>query len=69
MSGGPVTFPRDWGQHVNRPQTEGSLEALAMRRGQPYGSVAWTRRTAARHHLESTLVPRGRPKKQPATES
>lgn len=65
LSDGPVALPRTWSAHVNRPQTEGELAALrrSLARGQPFGSDAWMLRTAKRLHLESTLTPRGRPKK------
>src|SRR5262249_9506962 len=61
----PVPRPRDWVGEVNQPQMEGELAALrrCVQRGQPYGSAAWVKQTAAQLGLESTLRPRGRPKK------
>ena len=46
-------------------QSEAELAALreSVRRGRPFGDVAWQRRTARRLGLESTLRPRGRPRK------
>jgi hypothetical protein len=32
-----------------------------INRGRPFGETAWQQRTAARHGLDSTLRPRGRP--------
>ena len=36
----PVPLGRKWIEHVNRPQTEAELQAIAesLRRGRPYGS-------------------------------
>lgn len=61
----PVPLPADWAAHVDRPQTEAELQRLrhAVRRGCPYGSEGWTRETAVRLGLESTLRPQGRPRK------
>jgi putative transposase len=62
---GPVPLPADWAEHVDRPQTEAELQRLrqAVRRGCPIGADAWTRETAVRLGLESTLRPQGRPRK------
>ncbi|MCY2951877.1 MAG: transposase [Planctomycetota bacterium] len=61
----PVERPRRWQRLVNRPQSQQELEAvrLSVRRGRPYGDDNWTRKTAARLDLASTLRPVGRPKK------
>ena len=63
----PVPQPRAWVDQVNRPQTEAELEALrrSVVRGMPYGAAEWTERTVKALALESTLRPRGRPRKQP----
>ena len=47
------------------PQSESELAAVrrSVERGQPYGDAAWIRTIAARLGLESTLRPRGRPRK------
>lgn len=65
LSKWPVRIPDDWRRHVNRPQNERELEALrrAIVRGSPYGGPRWTKRVAAELDLETTLRPRGRPKK------
>ncbi len=57
-------IPRDWTRLVNRPETKDDLAAIqtSLTRGRPFGGEAWTRRTAKRLGLESTLNPRGRPK-------
>jgi putative transposase len=65
LSGWPLPRPRLWLQHVNRAQTEGEVQAIrrSVKRGQPYGADHWVRTTTRRLGLESTLRPRGRPKK------
>jgi putative transposase len=66
LSSGPLPWPADWVKLVNRVQTEGELAAIrrCAERGQPYGGAIWTKRTAGRLGLASTLRQRGRPKKQ-----
>jgi putative transposase len=65
LSEGPVPRPRQWLQWVNQALTPAELELLrrSVNRGTPYGSPAWCERTARRLGLESTLRPRGRPRK------
>jgi putative transposase len=64
LSAWPVERPQDWMRWVNRPQTEAELERLrrSARRGQPFGSDAWTEQMVERFGLESTLRPPGRPR-------
>jgi len=54
-----------WVDHVNAPQTEAELQAVrrSVERGSPFGDESWTEQTVHRLGLESTLRPRGRPKK------
>ena len=61
----PVQRPRNWLEWVNRELTGGELEAVrrCVNRGAPYGQAGWVERTAKRLGLESTLRPRGRPRK------
>ena len=63
----PVPCPRNWLALVNANQTESELEAVrrSIVRGAPYGSDRWTKRMAQRLGLESSLNPRGRPRKYP----
>ena len=58
--------PTDWLQLVNQPQTEAEVAALrcCVNRGRPFGDPNWVTDTAKRLGLESTIRPRGRPKKQ-----
>jgi putative transposase len=70
LSDWPLPRPRSWVRYVNQPQNEAELDAIrrSVQRGQPFGGEAWVRSTAARLGLESTLRPRGRPKKAPPPE-
>jgi len=67
LSDGPLPLPVQWLRHVNHPQTEAELESLrrCVQRGQPFGADAWVRTMCAAMDLESTLVPRGRPRVRP----
>lgn len=62
----PIDCPADWVARVNRPQSKAEEDALrrAIERGTPFGSERWTAHTARRLGLESTLRPRGRPRKR-----
>ena len=59
-------LPRQWRAHVNKPQSGTEVNALrnCVRRGCPFGTDAWRRRSAVHLGLESTLRPRGRPKNE-----
>lgn len=61
----PLPVPRLWSQYVNQPQSEAEVSAIrkCLSRGQPYGGDRWVLETAERLDLNSTLRPRGRPKK------
>jgi putative transposase len=67
----PVTPGPGWLREVNRAQKAAELAGLQLcvRRGRPYGAEAWCRRSAHRLGLESTLRPRGRPRKAPAAKT
>jgi putative transposase len=62
----PVRLPRNWKSAVNDPQTEAEVAAIrhSIQRGTPFGSETWTKRAARQLGLESTLRPRGRPRKE-----
>ncbi len=62
---GPVPRPKQWLRWVNRPLTDAELAAMqnCIQRGAPYGHSQWQRTTASRLGLESSLQPRGRPRK------
>jgi putative transposase len=61
----PIARPENWVARVNRAEGRKELEALrrSVQRGQPYGSEPWCERIVKRLGLESTLRPRGRPRK------
>lgn len=59
----PIRRPSDWTRWVNAPGTDSEREAieLSLKRDRPLGDEKWTLATAAKHGLQSTLRPRGRP--------
>ena len=61
----PVPKPERWLDYVNEPQTEAEVERLreCLRRGRPFGSLAWMSQTARLLGLEGSLRPLGRLKK------
>lgn len=62
---GRLPKPRIWAEHVEGPMSEAELAALrrCVSRGMPYGDAAWSHRAAELLGLESSLRPRGRPRK------
>ncbi len=71
LAGWPTRPPRSWVERVNRPESEDELAALRLCvvRGRPFGSPEWLTRAARRLGLETTLRPRGRPRKRPPPDS
>lgn len=67
LTEGPVARPSGWVGLVNEPMTAKELVTLrhSVHRGTPFGSQTWVARVARRLGLESTLRPRGRPRKSP----
>lgn len=63
----PIDLPRNWRWRVNQPESDAELSALrhSVQRGTPFGNDRWMQRTAEALGLESTLRPRGRPRKHP----
>jgi hypothetical protein len=63
----PSVWPTNWVKWVNRPQTEEEEQALAscIARGRPFGTPEWVAAAASQLGMETTLRPRGRPKKSP----
>jgi len=61
----PVPLGVDWNAYLDAPQTGTEVAALrrSISRGAPFGSAQWQRETAEALGLESTLRPRGRPRK------
>jgi putative transposase len=64
----PWPRPRkpNWVEWVNAAQSLAELGAIhqSIRRGSPFGDAAWTERTVQRLELQSTLRPRGRPRRE-----
>ncbi len=56
---------------VNKPPTEKEAKAIqqCIKRGSPFGDPTWATQSAARLGLESTMRPRGRPRKEDLTGS
>lgn len=63
---GDPPLPRNWRSIVNKAESEAELQAVrdSVRRGIPFGESQWTKNSAVRLGLESTIRPRGRPKKE-----
>jgi putative transposase len=61
----PITLPSDWTGYVDQPLSEGELERMrtSMQRQTPFGSPPWQMRICQELGLESTLNPKGRPRK------
>jgi len=61
----PTQEPQHYVTLLNEPQNESELTALrcAVNRGNPFGSDVWMRNVIKKFKLETTVRPRGRPKK------
>ena len=61
----PVDRPNNWVTRVNAAETTAELEdlRLSVTRGRPFGNPIWTKRAITRLGLESSIRPRGRPRK------
>jgi len=62
----PIELPQDWQEYVDEPLTERELERLreSIKRQSPYGRSVWQIQLSKKLGLESTLRPRGRPRKK-----
>lgn len=67
LSAWPIPRTPRWRQRVNTPLEDKELARVrwAIRRGSPFGELNWVESVARRLDLESTLRPRGRPRKLP----
>ena len=65
LSEWPVPRPDGWLGFVNGPLNRDELGAirLCIRRGRPYGLSGWVSDVASRLGLDSTIRPRGRPRR------
>lgn len=61
----PINMPEDWTGFVDEPITAVELEKVrnSVERQAPYGSSVWKNNVIRELGLESTIRPRGRPKK------
>ena len=66
LSDGQLEKFRGWTNYVNGVETETELVALrkSVARGTPFGEKSWQHQTAIALGLESSLRPRGRPRKK-----
>lgn len=61
----PIRKPDGWIEYVNETSPSAELDRLrtSSRRGRPYGSDSWASRKALELGLETSLRPRGRPRR------
>ena len=61
----PLQLPTQWTEYVNTPVTDGEQERMqqSVNRGAPFGSTEWQTMICELLGLESTIRPKGRPKK------
>ncbi len=66
LSAWPLPRLPNWTERVNEPLTPREMQAVrdCMQRGRPYGDERWTEKMVKQLGLESTIRPRGRPRKQ-----
>jgi len=62
---GPAPRQAGWLRSLNESQPDAEVKQLreSIQRGRPYGDASWVKRAAGRLGLESSLRPRGRPRK------
>jgi len=65
LSSPPVPLPMDWSEQLGVEMTAETLDRInhCIHRSCPYGDSAWVKKIATRLNQESTLRPRGRPRK------
>ena len=65
LSDGPLELPKNWNKLVHADIDKDEIKQLdnSIKRGAPLGNFAWAVDTAREMKLESTLKPRGRPRK------
>ena len=66
LSDDPIKLPNDWGRLVHDHIDQEELNNLnnSIKRAAPLGESTWARKTAIAMNIESTMNPRGRPKKK-----
>lgn len=62
----PIELPNCWNKYVNKAIAEKDLGELrqSIKRQSPYGALEWRSQICGQFGLESTLRPRGRPRKK-----
>lgn len=62
----PIELPQDWSHYVDQPITKNELEKLrqSVNRQSPFGTLSWQEKVSKELGLESTIRPRGRPRKE-----
>ena len=65
LSKWPLPKPRNWPDLVQRTQTKAEVDVIrnSVNKGIPFGTERWVKATAKQLGLESTMRPRGRPRK------
>jgi len=65
LTQGPVELPSNWARLVHEPLGGTDVQTIgsSIRRGSPFGDTRWAAVTAQRLRLQSTMRPRGRPRK------
>ncbi len=65
LSSWPIRRRSDWAEHVAMDFSKAERQKLdwSARRGVPFGDEGWVESVARKFDLESTMRPRGRPKK------
>ena len=66
LSAWPIARSPRWAERVNRPLTAAELKAVrhSVNRGSPFGDENWVQVISRHLNLQSTIRPRGRPKKE-----
>lgn len=61
----PIELPPQWEKYVDEPLTDYEINMIrqSVNRGCPYGEKSWQQEICKQLRLESTLRPRGRPRK------
>lgn len=62
----PVELPKDWSEYVDEPMGGKELERVrqSVNRQSPYGNPLWEIEVTKEFGLESTIRPRGRPRRE-----
>jgi len=66
LSPWPLARSARWAERVNKPLTAAELKTVrtSVNRGAPFGDETWVQGISRKLNLQSTLRPRGRPKKE-----